>query len=89
MITTKTEYKHEVKEVKAMIKYVYPDREVDERQAYQRTNIPIIHSNISTYAQALIIFHDDNPVPIKLSIKCLKMQFREQTPTTKKTDQKE
>ena len=42
MITTKTDYKHAVKEVNAMIKYVYPDREVDERQDHQSMNTPII-----------------------------------------------
>ena len=52
-------------------------------------NTPIIHSNVSTYTQALILFHDDNPAPTKLSNKRLKMQFREQTPTTKKDTPKE
>ena len=56
MITKKSDYKHAVKELKAMLKYVYPDREEDERQDYQSENTPIIHSNLSTYAQALIFF---------------------------------
>ena len=50
MITTKKDYKLAVKEVKTMLKYVYPDREEDERQDYQRENNPVIHSNVSTYA---------------------------------------
>ena len=89
MITTKTNYKHAVKKVKAMIKYVYHNREEDERQDYQSENTPIIHSNISTYTQALTLFHEENPVPTQLSNKRLKIQFREQTPTTKRDAPKE
>ena len=80
-ITIKTYYKNVAKEVKGMIKYVYLDREEDERQECQRKNTPIIHSN---YAQTLMLFHDDNSVPPKLLYKHLKIQFREQTPTTKR-----
>ena len=72
-----------------MIKYVYHNREEDERQDYQSENTPIIHSNISTYAQALTLFHEENPVPTQLSNKRLKIQFREQTPTTKRDAPKE
>ena len=72
MITTKTDYKRTVKEVKTMLKYVYPEKE-DERQDYQRENTPIIHSNVSIYAQVLILFHEDNPVPTNHSNKRLKM----------------
>ena len=89
MITKKSDYKHAVKEVKAILKYVYPDREEDERQDYQSENTPIIHSNLSTYAQALIFFHEENPVPTRLSKKRLKIQFREQTPTMKRDAPKE
>ena len=88
-ITINTDYKNAVDEVKGMIKYVYLDREEDERQEYQRKNTPIIHSNVSTYAQALMLFHDDNSVPPKLLYKHLKIQFREQTPTTKRDARKE
>ena len=77
MIATKKDYKKAVVEVKSMIKYIYPDREEEERQEYQRANTPIIHNNVSTYAQALMLFHEDNPVPSNDSNKRLKMQFRE------------
>ena len=46
-----------------MIKYFYSDREEVERQDYQSENTPINHSNVFTYAQSLILFHDDNSVP--------------------------
>ena len=72
-----------------MIKYVYPEREEDERQDYQRENSPVIHSNVSTYAQALMLSHGENPVLIKLSKKLFKIQFREQTSTTKRDAPKE
>ena len=36
MITAKIDYKLAVKEVKTMLKYIYPEREEDERQNYQR-----------------------------------------------------
>ena len=84
MITTKSDYKHAVKEVKAMLKYIYPNRKENERQEYQSENTPIIHSNVSTYDQALMLFHEENPVPTQLSNRRLKMKFREQTPTTKR-----
>ena len=63
MITTIKEYKQAVVEVKTMIKYIYPEREDNERQEYQRANTPIIHNNVSIYAQALMLFHEDTPVP--------------------------
>ena len=89
MIATKKDYKKAVVEVKSMIKYIYPDREEEERQEYQRANTPIIHNNVSTYAQALMLFHEDNPVPSNDSNKRLKMQFREQTSTSKRDAPKE
>ena len=76
-------------EVKTMLKYIYPDREEEERQEYQRANTPIIHNNVSTYAQALMLFHEDNPVPSNDSNKRLKMHFREQTSTSKRDAPKE
>ena len=72
-----------------MIQYVYSNWEKDERQEYQRKNTPIIHSNVSTYAQSLMLFHDDNPVPPKLSNKRLTMQSQEQIPPTKRDTTKE
>ena len=67
-----------------MIKHIYPERDDDERQEYQRANTPIIHNNVSTYAQALILFHEDKPVPSNDSNKRFEMQFREQTSTSKR-----
>ena len=57
MMTTETDYKNAVKEVKGMIKYVYPDWEEDERQEYQRNNTPIIYSNVSSYSQVLMVIY--------------------------------
>ena len=72
-----------------MIKYVYPERKEAERQDYQRGNKPVIHNNVSSYAQVLADFHDETPVPTNNSNKRLKMQFREQTPTSKRDAPKE
>ena len=72
-----------------MLNYIYPEREEDERQDYQRDNTPLIHSNVSTYTQALMLFHEDNPAPTNNSNKRLKMQFRQQTPTSKRDAPKE
>ena len=41
----------------------------------QRSNIPIIHTNVSIYEQALMTFHELNPVPEQASQKILKLQF--------------
>ena len=49
-----------------MIKYFYSDREEVERQDYQSENTSINHSNVFTYAQSFMLFHDDNSVPTKL-----------------------
>ena len=89
MITTKKDYQLAVNEVKAMIKYVYPERKEDERQDYQRGNKPVIHNNVSSYAQVLADFHEETPVPTNNSNKRLKIQFREQTPTSKRDAPKE
>ena len=89
MITTKKDYQSAVNEVNAMIKYVYPERKEAERQDYQRGNKPVIHTNVSSYAQVLADFHDDTPVPTNNSNKRLKMQFREQTSTSKRDAPKE
>ena len=59
-----------------MIKYIYPDRVNRDYNNYnQRSNPPINHNNVSTYAQALINFHESNPVPTQASQKRLKLQF--------------
>ena len=59
-----------------MITYIYPDRVItDLITSNQRSNIPIIHNNASTYAQALITFYESNPVSTQSSKKRLKLQF--------------
>ena len=63
LITTKTDHKNKVKEINAMLKYIYLDREEYERMPYYSKTIPIIHTKFSTYVQALILFYEDNPVP--------------------------
>lgn len=55
MITTKTEYKNTVKEVKAIVKYIGPNQEENERQEYQSKNYSIINSNISTCSNLSVI----------------------------------
>ena len=68
LITTKTDYKKALTEANVMIKYIYPNRTNKEFNiSRQRNNTPIIHTNVSTYAQALMIFHESNPVPSQSS----------------------
>ena len=58
-----------------MIKYIYPDRVIRDYNNYdQRSNPPIIHNNVSTYAQALMNFHESNPVLTQASQNRLKLQ---------------
>ena len=74
LITTKTDYKKVLTEANVMIKYIYPNRTNKEFNiSRQRNNTPIIHTNVSTYAQALMIFHESNPVPSQSSHKRLKV----------------
>ena len=68
LITTKTDYRKALTEANDMITYIYPDRVItDLITSNQRSNIPIIHNNVSTYAQALMTFHESNPVPVQSS----------------------
>ena len=47
-----------------MVKYIHPQRsKIDLNPSSQRSNVPIIHTNVSTYAQVLMNFHESNPVP--------------------------
>ena len=49
-----------------MVNYIYSQRNtVDFNPSRQRSNIPIIHTNVSTYAKALIEFHEPNSVAEK------------------------
>ena len=54
-------YKQATVEVKDMIKYIHSDRV--ERETLSRPLVPILHTNLSTYTQTLVNFHDTNPVP--------------------------
>ena len=76
LITTKTDYRKVLTEANDMIKYIYPDRVTTElKTSIQRINVPIIHNNVSTYAQALMTYHESNPVPAQSSKKRLKLKF--------------
>ena len=58
LITTKNDYIKALTEANDMIKYIYPDRVNKQYNNYnQRSNPPIIHNNVSTYAKALTNFH--------------------------------
>ena len=58
LITTKTDYRKALTEANDMIKYIYLDKTNKEiNMSSQRNNTPIIHTNVSTYAQALMSFH--------------------------------
>ena len=70
-ITTKTDYRKAVVEVNEMIKYVYLDRETTTQRGRQQA--PIMHTNVSTYAQTLMNFDEANPVPTNSSNKRLKI----------------
>ena len=73
-----------------MIKYIYPDRVNREYNNYnQRSNPPIIHNNVPTYAQTLMNFHESNPVPTQASKKRLKLQFNSISITEKRTHTQE
>ena len=82
LITTKTDYRKAVIEVNEMIKYVYPDRETKSSRERQQT--PIIHTNVSTYAQTLMNFHEANPVPNSMSNKRLKIRLNDDTLSSKR-----
>ena len=82
LITTKTDYRKAVIEVNEMIKYVYPDRET--KRPRERQQAPIIHTNVSTYAQTLMNFHEANPVPNSMSNKRLKIRLNDDTLSSKR-----
>ena len=73
-----------------MLKYVYPNRPTNDIQYSSSPNEnPIIHNNVSTYAQALMQFHVSNPVPEVSSHKRLKFQFIEKSHSNKRNAIKE
>ena len=73
-----------------MLKYVYPNRATNDIQYSSPQNeILIIHNNVSTYAQALMQFHESNHVPEPSSHKRLKIQFNDKSNYTKRNVVKE
>ena len=73
-----------------MLNYIYPNRKItDTNQLSQRNNIPILHTNVSTYAQALIQFNDSNPVPETSWHKRLNLQSNEKYISTKNNSTQE
>ena len=89
-ITTKSDYRKALIEVNNMIKYIYPDRVIIDSNTYnQRNNIPIIHTNIFTYAQVLMNFYESNPVPTQASQKRLKLQFNYKSISEKRNNTQE
>ena len=74
LITTNTDYKKSLIEAKDMVNYIYPQRTTKELNlSNQRNNTSIIHTNLSTYTQALVQFHESNLVPETSSHKRLKL----------------
>ena len=69
-------------EVNEMIKYVYLDRET--KTPRERQQAPILYTNVSTYAQTLMIFHEANPVPNTMSNKRLKIRLNDDTLSSKR-----
>ena len=65
-----------------MIIYIYPDRETKTKR--ERQQAPIMHTNVSTYAQTLMNFHKTNPVPNTLSNKRLKIRLNDETLSSKR-----
>ena len=65
-----------------MIIYIYPDRETKTKR--ERQQAPIMHTNVSTYAQTLMNFHKTNPVPNTLSNKRLKIRLNDEKLSSKR-----
>ena len=63
LITIKTDYRKALTKANNMIKYTYPDRvTIELTTSNQRSNTPIIHNNVSIYAQTLMTFHESDSV---------------------------
>ena len=68
-----------------MVKHIYLQRPTTQfNTPNQSSHVPIIHTNVSTYTQALMTFHESNPVSEQSSQKWLKVQFNVNSPSTKK-----
>ena len=63
-----------------MLQYIYPNRVTTNTQYISpQYESPLIHNNVSTYAQALMHFHESNLVLDTSSHKRLNLQFNEKT----------
>ena len=71
-----------VVEVNEMITYIYSDRETTTYR--ERQQDPIMHTNVSTYAQTLMNFHKVNPVSNKLPNKRLKIRLNDDILSSKR-----
>ena len=90
LITTKTDDKKATIEVKDMLQYVYPNQKsTNIHYSSQQNDIPILHTNVSTCAQALMQFHESNTVPETSSHKKLKLQSNEKSNLTKRNSSTE
>ena len=61
---------------------VYPDRDTITQRTRQQ--VPIMHTDVSTYAQTLMNFQEANPVPTNSSNKRLKIRLNEDTMSSKR-----
>ena len=53
-----------------MVKYIYYQRPTTTSNTLsQRSNTPIIHTNLSTYTETLMTIHESDPVPEQSSQK--------------------
>ena len=90
IITTKTDYRKVLAEANDMIKYIYSDRTNKEFNiSSQRNNTPIIHTNVSTYSQGLMIFHESNPVQSQSSHKRHQVRFNSKAISEKRNSNPE
>ena len=64
-----------------MVKYIYPDHELQTKR--ERIQAPIIHTNVFTYTQTLMNFHKAHPIPTNSSNKILKIRFQDETMLSK------
>ena len=81
LIITRTDYRKTVIEINDIFKHLYTDHEI--QQPRERQQAPVLHNNISTYAQTLTKFYEANPILTTSSNKRLKIQFQEDTLSSK------
>ena len=64
LITTKIYYRKSLTEANDMIKYIYPERNNIKYNIYnQRSNIPIVHTNVSKHSWAFMNLIQSHPNP--------------------------